>query len=372
VALASRSSSNVVDAAKHHLIWCPNCRRRVLLDVDARLQEIIREIGEEKGIELPWLEVLSDHVQLMIEGHPSLALPEAIESGKARSSRVVFEELPRLEGLPSLSTSSWSCSTVGGAALEVLRRYVETREQAAEMAHRYRLVPESDAEAVLRRHCGDARLVWNLALEQAKLDRSDRSATPSAATRSRQLAEARQGTWLGTGSSSVQQQALRDFIEQFTPGLVRDYDLIVLEDLEVASMVRSAGGTVEATGTDVAAKRGLNRSIQSQARGLLRQRLADTAAAAAALVNVVIIKPALTSQHCAVYGHMAKENRKSQAVFARVACGHGDHADPNAATTILAAGLAVTGRGGTSHGEAKPVLAKRPDESSSTRELVSV
>jgi len=78
------------------------------------------------------------------------------------------------------------------------------------MAHRYRLVPTPDQLSMLARHCADARFVWNLALEQANCYRPGRP-TPGSAERSRQLAEARRETWLGDGSSSVQQQALRDF-----------------------------------------------------------------------------------------------------------------------------------------------------------------
>jgi hypothetical protein len=60
-------------------------------------------------------------------------------------------------------------------------------------------------------HCSHARFVWNLALEQANGWRPGRAASPSSGERFRQLAEARRGSWLGEGSSSVQQQALRDF-----------------------------------------------------------------------------------------------------------------------------------------------------------------
>ncbi len=77
------------------------------------------------------------------------------------------------------------------------------------MAHRYRLCPEAGQGAVLDRHCADARFVWNLALEQLNLRLPGRR--PGSAERFRQLADARRGTWLGEGSSSVQQQALRDF-----------------------------------------------------------------------------------------------------------------------------------------------------------------
>ncbi|MGH9242790.1 MAG: helix-turn-helix domain-containing protein [Acidimicrobiales bacterium] len=79
------------------------------------------------------------------------------------------------------------------------------------MAHRYRLYPTAGQEALLEQHCGDARYVWNLALEQFNCWRPGRRSSPGSAERYRQLAEARQGTFLAEGSSSLQQQALRDF-----------------------------------------------------------------------------------------------------------------------------------------------------------------
>ena len=81
------------------------------------------------------------------------------------------------------------------------------------MAFRYRLYPNPGEAEVLGRHCGDARFVWNLALEQANAWRPGRRSSPGSAERFRQLAEARKGSWLGEGSSSVQQQALRDFAQ---------------------------------------------------------------------------------------------------------------------------------------------------------------
>jgi transposase len=79
------------------------------------------------------------------------------------------------------------------------------------MARRYRLYPSEEQDSVFRRHCGEARFVWNLALEQFNQWRPGRRSAPGSAERFRQLAEARQETWLGAGSSTVQQQALRDF-----------------------------------------------------------------------------------------------------------------------------------------------------------------
>ena len=383
------------------------------------------------------------------------------------------------------------------------------------MAGRFRLYPDDTSAGAMMRHCADARYVWNLALEQANTYRAERGPTPNSAVRMRQLADARSETWLGEGSSVVQQQALRDFdqalqnwwggthhrptwrkagqsegfrvrdlsvaklnrkwgtvyiakvgpvrfrltrpwgdvasaksarvtldragrwhvsftggqppfertgtgtgsavgldmgiaatlttsageqlhmpalltageaqrkhrlqrrmsrqckgsrrrartkalvarlaareadrrkdwIEKTTTQLVRDHDVIAVEDLKVSNMVRSAQGTVKAPGKNVAQKRGLNRSIQSQAWALLRQRLEDKALAAIPPVVVVAVNPANTSRRCSGCGHTAQDNRKSQAVFSCQSCGYTGNADVNAALNILTAGLAVSGRG---------------------------
>jgi putative transposase len=142
----------------------------------------------------------------------------------------------------------------------------------------------------------------------------------------------------------------KDWIEKVTTALVLDHDTICIEDLKVKNMTRSAKGTVEAPGKNVRQKAGLNRSISSQAWSLFRRRLNDKATHATSPVEVVAINPAHTSQRCSECGHTTKENRKSQAIFRCTACGYSANADVNAAKNILAAGLAVTGRGGIPHG----------------------
>jgi putative transposase len=81
------------------------------------------------------------------------------------------------------------------------------------VAIRNRMYPDLRAEAVMRGlHCAHARFVWNLAVEQQSWWRPGRGRAPGSAERQCQLAEARAvEPWLRAGSSSVQQQALRDF-----------------------------------------------------------------------------------------------------------------------------------------------------------------
>lgn len=75
---------------------------------------------------------------------------------------------------------------------------------------RYRLYPSAEQVEGLLRHCGYSRFVWNLAVEQAGY-RHHGQRVPGYAEQDRQLTEARAAfAWLGQGSSTVQQQALRD------------------------------------------------------------------------------------------------------------------------------------------------------------------
>ncbi|MEV0757321.1 transposase [Streptosporangium sp. NPDC050280] len=121
--------------------------------------------------------------------------------------------------------------------------------------------------------------------------------------------------------------------------LVRDHDVIACEDLRIANLTRSASGTLQAPGTNVAQKAGLNRSILDAGWGVFLTILADKAESAGR--ELIAVKPANTSRTCARCGHVAKENRLTQAEFRCVSCGHAAHADVNAATNILRAGLAL-------------------------------
>jgi len=77
---------------------------------------------------------------------------------------------------------------------------------------RYRIEPTREQEAVLLRHCSNARYVWNLAVEQHSWWWRGRTSAPGYLEQCRQLTAARaENPWLAAGSQTVQQQALRDF-----------------------------------------------------------------------------------------------------------------------------------------------------------------
>jgi putative transposase len=139
----------------------------------------------------------------------------------------------------------------------------------------------------------------------------------------------------------------RDWCEKTSTGIARRFDVIRVEDLNIANMTRSAKGTAEQPGRNVRAKTGLNREISRSGWGLLVRRLEDKAPG-----RVEKVPAAYTSQRCSACGHVDRRSRESQARFRCTACGYAGNADVNAARNI-AAGHAVKARRGD--GASRPV-----------------
>ena len=134
----------------------------------------------------------------------------------------------------------------------------------------------------------------------------------------------------------------RDWSHRVSAELVKRYAAICWEDTKIRNMTRSAQGTVEEPGTNVAQKRGLNRSILRQGWGQLRGFVEYKASWAGR--EFVPVPARNTSITCPQCGEVNAKSRRTQAVFRCVACSHADNADDNAAETIRRQGLRSLGR----------------------------
>ena len=125
-----KSNNNVVYSCKYHVIWCPKYRRSVLTGkVADRLKDIIRDVINERCAELIELEVLPDHVHLLVEVDPQFGIHRLVKQMKGRSSRLLRQEFSVCRTrLPSLWTHAYFCSTVGGAPLAVIKQYIENQK----------------------------------------------------------------------------------------------------------------------------------------------------------------------------------------------------------------------------------------------------
>ena len=131
----------------------------------------------------------------------------------------------------------------------------------------------------------------------------------------------------------------RDYLHKVTSEISKNHAMIVIEDLKVSNMSKSAKGTAEQHGGNVRAKSALNRSILDQGWYEMRRQLEYKQLWRGG--QVLAVPPAYTSQRCACCGHTAKENRPTQSKFECLKCGYTANADVNGARNILAAGHAV-------------------------------
>jgi putative transposase len=98
--------------------------------VDVRLKEIIFDAVNELSAEVIEVEVMPDHVHLLVEVDPQFGIHKLVKHLKGLSSRLLRKEFAWLRSrLPTLWTNSYFVSTVGGAPLQVIKQYVERQKQ---------------------------------------------------------------------------------------------------------------------------------------------------------------------------------------------------------------------------------------------------
>lgn len=125
-----KSNRNVLYSCKYHVVWCPKYRRKVLVDgVDARLKELIQTICADINADIIEIEIMPDHVHLLIEVDPQYGINKAVRHIEGTTSHILRTEFPWLKSrLPTLGTNSYFVSTVGGAPLEIIKQYIEEQK----------------------------------------------------------------------------------------------------------------------------------------------------------------------------------------------------------------------------------------------------
>jgi putative transposase len=131
-----KSNNNIVYSCKYHVVWTTKYRRPVLVNgVDTRLKELIQLKATEMQCEVLELEVQPDHIHLLIEVDPQFGIHKALKRIKGATSHDLrndsrFKWLK--SRLPTLWTNSYFVSTLGGASLDVVKRYIQNQEWSAE------------------------------------------------------------------------------------------------------------------------------------------------------------------------------------------------------------------------------------------------
>lgn len=125
-----RHNNNVVFDCKFHVVWCPKYRRKILKDgIDTRLRGIIFDVCRECDALIIETEIMPDHVHLLVDIDPQFGIHRLVKLIKGRSSRLLRQEFRECRTrLPSLWTNSYFVSTVGGAPLAIIKKYIENQK----------------------------------------------------------------------------------------------------------------------------------------------------------------------------------------------------------------------------------------------------
>jgi putative transposase len=121
---------SIVYSCQYHVIFCPKYRRKVLTDaVAARLKELVLAKQADYGYTVIEMEVLPDHVHLLLDVDPRAGINVVVGKIKGFTSHELRDEFPSLKKrLPTLWTRSKFISTVGAVTLDVVQQYIENQK----------------------------------------------------------------------------------------------------------------------------------------------------------------------------------------------------------------------------------------------------
>ena len=130
VTKAYHTDHSIVYSCQYHVIFCPKYRRKVLIEVvAARLKELVLSKQAEYGYILMEMDVLPDHVHLLLDVDPRAGINSVVGKIKGFTSHALRNEFPWLkQRLPTLWTRSKFISTVGAVTLEVVKQYIEDQK----------------------------------------------------------------------------------------------------------------------------------------------------------------------------------------------------------------------------------------------------
>jgi len=125
-----KSNYNLVYSCQFHVIFTPKYRRKILTDsIATRLKELIYEKQEEYDFEVLDIEVMPDHVHLLIDTNPKIGVFKTIGRLKGFTAKILRQEFPELKSrLPCLWTRSQFISSVGSVSLATVKKYIEDQK----------------------------------------------------------------------------------------------------------------------------------------------------------------------------------------------------------------------------------------------------
>ena len=125
-----RTTETTVYCCRYHVIFCPKYRRKVLREpIAERFKDIVLSMQEEQNFYVIEMEVMPDHVHLLLDVDPTIGINILVSRIKGKTAHILNREFPELtRKLPTLWTRSKFIATVGSVSLDVVKQYIEDQK----------------------------------------------------------------------------------------------------------------------------------------------------------------------------------------------------------------------------------------------------
>ncbi|WP_009633376.1 IS200/IS605 family transposase [Synechocystis sp. PCC 7509] len=126
-----RRERHSVSSLKIHLVCVTKYRRSVFTSESLSLIEIsFNEVAKKMDFQVLEFNGESDHIHVLIEFPPKLSISQMVNALKGVSSRRYGQAgHPKPYGKEALWSPSYFVSSVGGAPIEVLKKYIQNQEK---------------------------------------------------------------------------------------------------------------------------------------------------------------------------------------------------------------------------------------------------
>lgn len=124
-----RKTNTTVYSCRYHVIFCPKYRRKILTgDIEDFLKKRIPELCSSKGCEVLEIEIMPDHVHLLLDVNPDFGVKNLVSRIKSCTAKEMYKKFPQLRKSPAIWTRSKFVSTIGSVSLETVKRYIQNQK----------------------------------------------------------------------------------------------------------------------------------------------------------------------------------------------------------------------------------------------------
>ena len=116
--------------AHYHLIWCTKYRNQIFTNQDLaqEMRDLLKQIAEDNQIQIEKMEVMPEHIHLLISFRPSKSGSSVVKALKGRSAFLFFQNHPEIKQNRIWGGHLWSPSyyfgSVGNMSKEVVEKYI--------------------------------------------------------------------------------------------------------------------------------------------------------------------------------------------------------------------------------------------------------